>query len=364
MKNRYPDLANIRRILVAKLRHHGDVLMTSPVFSVLKEALPDAKIDAYLYKETHPMLEGHPAISHFLLYDRKWKSYSLLKRLSHEWKLLRQIRKKRYDLVVNLTEGDRGAIAAYVSKAGLRIGFDPENSGMRGKNKCYTHIVKNCHRPRHSVERNLDALRCLGIFPKEEQKNLFLDVPKESQQKLTEILGSFGWQEKNFIVVHPVSRWLFKCLPTKTVADAIKGLQSKGKSIVLTGSSSPEEMQMNQEICELLPKNSSLLNLSGKISLKEFGALLLRSEALVTVDSVPLHMASALKTPVVALFGPTSEETWAPWQHEKSRVIAPKISCRPCYMPGCGGSYRSDCLNKITAGQIVQAVSSLTSYTT
>ena len=122
----YPDLKNVRKILIIKLRQLGDVLLTTPTFTALKNRLPDAQIDAYVYSESIPLLEGHPAITSFLSYDRNWKKRSLPFRLYQEWKLLSEIRRRRYDLVIQLTEGDRGAIAAKYSGAKIRVGFDPK----------------------------------------------------------------------------------------------------------------------------------------------------------------------------------------------------------------------------------------------
>src|SRR3989338_4665623 len=111
----YPDLREIKKILVVKLRHLGDVLLTAPLFSLLKKRLPWAEADAYIYKEALEMLEGHPGVSNFLLYDRKWKELPLRKRLGREAALLSSVRKGGYDLVINLTEGDRGALTAWIS---------------------------------------------------------------------------------------------------------------------------------------------------------------------------------------------------------------------------------------------------------
>jgi heptosyltransferase-3 len=79
------------------------------------------------------MLEGHPAIRNFIFYDKGWKKLPFFKRYCHELKLLKKIRANRYDLVINLTEGDRGAIAAKFSGATITVGYDPENNGIRGK---------------------------------------------------------------------------------------------------------------------------------------------------------------------------------------------------------------------------------------
>jgi len=350
---RYPDLQGVRRILVAKLRHHGDVLLTTPLFTILKERFPEASIDAYIYQETLPMLEGHVAIDGFLLYDKKLKKSSWWKRVWHECSLLWQIVRKRYDLVINLTEGDRGALVAWLSGARIRMGFDPEGSGMWGKRKCYTHLVRICHQTRHTVERHLDLLRGLGIFPKEDERELSFFIPQEAYQRVRELLKAGNiLEDQPFILVHPVSRWLFKCLPEATVAGVIRYLHQRGHKIVLTASSDPLELAMNEKILALVPEGS-VFHLGGKISLKELGALIDLSTLLLCVDSVPLHMASALKAPAVAIFGPTSEQTWAPWNNPHARVItSKKHPCRPCYMPGCGGSGRSDCLETLSVSSI------------
>lgn len=300
------------------------------------------------------MLAGHPAINDFLLYDKSWKKLSLPMRLLQETKLLQRIRKGNYDLVINLTEGDRGALAAKVSKARYTVGFDAEGSGMKGKNKCYTHVVRICHKPRHTVERHLDVLRCLGISIPENERDIFFHIPQECKTKIATLVPN------DYTLIHPVSRWLFKALPTKTIANLIKELHAQGKNIVLSSSPDPQELAMCEEIL-VQTKEIPICNLAGKTSLKELGALIEQAELLITVDSLPLHLSSALKTPVVAIFGPTSDETWAPWCNPNSRIVTKSMPCRPCYMPGCGGSGRSDCLETLELSKILNAVKQLTS---
>jgi heptosyltransferase-3 len=328
----YPDLSEVKKILVVKMRHHGDVLLTSPVFSNLKKRLPNASITACIYKETLPMLDGHPAIDDFMLYERK-----------SDFAFFREIRRRKYDMVINLTEGDRGAIAALVSGAKIRVGFDPEGKGFLGKRKSYTHIVKNCKTPRHTVERQLDALRCIGIFPAPEERDLTFHIPPEIGPMI----------EGDYIVIHPVSRWRFKCWPVAHVARLIGELQNDGHKVVLTASPDRHEMAMAEEIMSLVP---NVINMAGKTSLKQLGALIHYSQCLICVDTVALHMASALKAPVVVLFGPTSEKNWGPWMHPSARVVTQDLPCRPCFMDGCGGSKMSDCLYTLPVQRVREAV--------
>jgi heptosyltransferase-3 len=352
----YPDLTGVKKILVVKLRHHGDVLLTSPVFSNLQAAIPQAEIHAMVYKDTVPMLEGHPAIQKFLSYDRGWKKLGFFGKLKKELLLLNRVRQEKYDLVINLTEGDRGAIAAFVSGAKICVGLDPEGKGFKGKRKIYSHIVKNCKTPRHTVEKNLDAIRRIGIFPTPEERDVFFAIPEESKKRVQEL----GLAPQGYFLLHPVSRWKFKCWPPSLVAKLIVELHSRGEKIVITASPDSSELQMVEEILKLAP-DVPVLNLGGKTSLKDLGALIEMSRCLVCVDSVPLHMSSALKSPTVVLFGPTSEINWGPWQNQKARVVTQNFPCRPCFMDGCGGSKMSDCLYTLPVGRVMSAIESLCS---
>lgn len=347
----------ISKILVAKLRHHGDVLLSSPVFSLLRKNFPQAVIDAYIYEETYPMLDGHKAINGFHLYSKKIAKKSFFSKIKQEWSLLKTIRKSSYDLVVNLTEGDRGAIAALVSGARYRAGFDPEGSGFLAKKKIYTHRCRICHGFRHTVERHLDVLRCLGLQVEEKDKNLTFEICQDVLKKMENLLKLYQINPHNFILIHPVSRWLFKCWDEKKIAGVVSYLIEKGYHIVLTASSDEKEKAVNKKILHFFQDSSYILDLSGKTSLKELGALVKLSKLLLCVDSVPMHIASALKSPVVALFGPTSEKTWAPWKNPLSQVVKDdSFPCRPCFMPGCGGCGVSDCIQSLSENRVIDAI--------
>lgn len=335
----YPQLEGVRRVLVIKLRQLGDVLLTGPVFSALKKRLPHAKIDAYVYSESAPLLKEHPGIDGLVCYDRGWKSLSWPKRLWQELRLLKRIRDARYDLVINLTEGERGLFAAKFSKAPIRVGFDPKKKRFQ---KLYTHRAKNCPSLRHTVERNLDAVRRIGIFPAEEERELFLEVDPGALDRMKRKISG------PFILIHPTSRWMFKSWPVQKLQELAERLCADGLQLVFT--SGPDSAEM--EYIRRATQGLDVVNLSGQLSLEELVALVSLSNLLFCVDSLPFHIASALKKPVVALFGPTSEVTWGAWKNEAATVITLPMSCRPCYQDGCGGSKVSDCLVRISVEEV------------
>ncbi len=339
----YPDLSEVKKILVVKLRQLGDVLLTGAVFQGLKKGLPGVRIDAYVYREAFDLLEGNPWVDGLVGYDRGWKGLGWGSRLRREWGVLRQIRREGYDAVINLTEGDRGALAAWAAGARVRVGFAPKGRWQKG---LYTHVVKQGPGLRHTVEKNLDAIRRMGVFPAWEDRELFLAVSEAARKRVRECVGG------EYVLIHPTSRWRFKCWPVERMRKLTEELLRRGKRVVF--SSGPDEVERN--MVKEIVRGLDVVNLSGKISLKELAALIAESELLVCVDSLPFHMASALKKKVVALFGPTSDVTWGPWRNEGARVVAQNFSCRPCYQDGCGGSKGSDCLMTLPVGQVLEAI--------
>ncbi len=352
----FPQLRNIKKALIIKLRSLGDVLLATPVFSVLKKHLPGIQIDAYVYKNAEPLLKGNPYVSQIFTFDQNDKKKNLFSRGISEALFLKKLKKQKYDLVMNLTEGDRGAIAAAVSNAPIRVGLNEDKK----RKDVYTHLTKIPGSPRHSTEKNLDYLRRIGIFPKEDEKQLFLPVLEEAKRKMLIELGSKNFQKQDFIIIHPAARWDFKAWPAFRFQRLVHLLVKQGCKLVFTCSSSLLEIKkIDMIVQDLDPKY--YLNLAGKISLPELGALIALSKLLITVDSLPLHMASCLKQKTVAIFGPTQEKLWGPWKNPQARILFEDYSCRPCCQEGCGGSKMCECLYNLEEKKVFQAAVKLLS---
>lgn len=347
----YPDLGPVRRVLVIKLRHHGDVLLATPVIHALARVLPGAIVDVYVNRETLPMLDGHPNIDGYHLLDRGVRKRGRFAAWREEWRLLRAIRSARYDLVLNLTDGDRGRYAAMASGAPIRVGYARRDGPVRG----YTHLVKRPLTPRHVVEQNLDALRRIGIVPDSADLPLHLAIPDAARLAVRARLAAAGLAPRGFFLLHPASRWLFKCWPEDKVADLARRIAQAGWPVVLTGAPDARESQMVARIRHLIAP-VPVLDLSGQLTLKELAAVIDDAACLFTVDSVPLHIASALQRPAVALYGPSSEVEWGPWRNPAARVVTDDVACRPCGLDGCGGSKVSDCLTRLTVDRVLAAM--------
>ena len=350
----FPNLRKVKKVLIIKLRSLGDVLLATPLFEVLKKRLPGVQIDTYVYADALPLLEGNPFISNIFTYDQKNKKKNIVTRWVKEFQMLKKLRSQKYDLVMNLTEGDRGAIAALLSDAKIRVGLK-ENKRREG---FYTHLTKIPGNPRHTVEKNLDYLRRIGLFPEDFEKNIFLPISEEVKRKALIELGRVNFQPGEFIVIHPAARWDYKAWPAFRFERLVRQLIDRGEKLVFTASSRPNEMHKVATIVQDLD-SSKYLNLAGKIELPEMSALISLSKLLITVDSLPLHMASALKQKTVAIFGPTQEKLWGPWQNEQAKVLFEDYSCRPCCQAGCGGSKRCECLHNLKETRVLQAAEEL-----
>jgi heptosyltransferase-3 len=349
-------VGEIRRALVIKLRHHGDVLVASPVFSVLKSHAPQAQIDALVYAETAQMVTLHPAIAEVHTIDRQWKQRGTLGQLKAEWTLLKALAARNYDLIIHLTEHWRGAWLCRLLKPRWAVG--PALAGRTPVWKgSFTHL-QTLHNPlRHMAETNLDALRRLGMQPRPDERRLTLVPGAVAEAVVAAHLAGFGLKGKDFIHVHPASRWFFKCWPVERMAALVERLQASGHVVVLTGAPSDDENRMLEAIQSRLSQPA--FSLSGQLSLKELAALTQAAQLFIGVDSAPMHIAAAVGTPTVALFGPSGDQQWGPWSANSRIVVSRAHPCRPCGADGCGGGKVSDCLSAIAVDDVMAAVKAL-----
>ena len=350
-------LAEIRRVLVIKLRHHGDVLVSSPVFSVLKAHAPQVEIDALVYADTAEMLTLHPAISTVHTIDRKWKQLGVIGQVQAELVLYNSLKARGYDLIIHLTEHWRGAWLCRLLKPRWAVGPAVNGRSKRWK-QSFTHIQSAPRNAlRHMAEANLDALRRIGVQPRSEERHMTLVPGAAAEAAVASHLQGFGLQGGEFIHIHPASRWFFKCWPVEQMAALVERLQGEGHAVVLTAAPSKDEKAMLEAIQSRLAKPA--FSLSGQLSLKELAALTQASKLFIGVDSAPMHIAAAVGTPTVALFGPSGDKQWGPWGVPFRVISSTQHPCRPCGIDGCGGGKVSDCLTSLSVDQVLNAAHEL-----
>lgn len=188
------DFRDIKKILVIKLRHIGDVLLTVPVFRALRENFPEAHISALVNSGTEEVLSGNPLIDEIIIFDRNIKKMNPLQKYTKELSFFKRIRIKRFDMVVDLTSGDRAALISFASGAQYRIARNPDKNGFFGKRYLYTHLAQK-QGDQHVVSRNLDVVRQFGIDTK--NTDLYFFIPDEAKRFVKKVF------EENNIPPHP-----------------------------------------------------------------------------------------------------------------------------------------------------------------
>lgn len=311
-----------KRILIIKLRHHGDVLLTTPVADQIKHAYPDCAVDMLVYQETADILRDNSQIRRIFTIDRQWKKQGIRRQLSHEAALFADLKAQHYDWVFNLSDQWRAAAVAKLCgkrSGSLRYG-KRDNALWRF---CHSELNEDLGHTHHVVQNHLAVLRPLGLQSSYQPK-VRMEIDAAARESLYAKLTERGWRGEAYVLMHPGSRWQFKCWDNDKYIELLQRLLNSGRNVVLTAAPDAEEKAMLDEITGRLniPAGVQLWQLSGCLNLRELAAAIDGAELFIGVDSVPMHMAAALDKPQVALFGPSWVSRWRPYSDKASVVWA------------------------------------------
>jgi heptosyltransferase-3 len=266
------------------------------------------------------------------------------------------LRARDYDLVIHLTDHPRGAWLTRLLAPRWSVAPHRTRNSRWWKHS-FSHLYKTLGGGRrHTVESHLDALRRLGLQPPDTACKLCLVPGAPAEDEVEALLAQHGLAAKRFIQIHPASRWFFKCWPLAQNAELLRVLAARGETLVLTGAPDPREREMVAAI--IAAAGVEVVDLCGSLNLKQLAALTARARLFIGVDSAPMHIAAAVGTPSVALFGPSGDKEWGPWR-VAHRIVTSNHSCRPCGQDGCGGGKVSECLTRISVAEVVAAIDAL-----
>jgi len=243
----------------------------------------------------------------------------------------------------------------------MRVGYPSKSRLLKNT---FTHYLPK-QEFRHTIETNLDPLRVLGIPIKSKKVEIF------HHQKEWSFVDQVLSETTRFIHIHPVSRWLFKCIADQTMAQIIDYCELKLKTkVVLTAAPIKAEVDRVDSILSLCQSNP--INLSGRASLKQIVALNKKANMFIGVDTAIMHISAANNTSVLAFFGPSGADHWGPWDNGlmqssyakrngvqcmgKHIVFSEKRDCQPCGKDGCNGSKISNCLMHMDFDEIKKSI--------
>jgi heptosyltransferase-3 len=295
------------KILVIKFRHIGDVLLSTPLLHNLRLLYPDAQIDVAVNEDALPILMYNPHIDHVFPYPRK-RGESLYSKIKKEVTYIKSLLSTHYDLTINLTEGERGAYISILNRAHMKMGFQPKKGILKYLN-IYTKIAEPILAFHHTVNKDLQFINLLGKEIQNKRVSIFW--PKEDEALVEKLLNQQSVNQ--FVHIHPVSRWMFKSWEDYRMAEVIDYLQDKGLKVVITAAPDPKEISHVTSILNLCKEKP--LDLSGKLSLTQLACLSSKASLFFGVDTAPMHIAAAVDTPVLALFGASDPRIWGPWDN-------------------------------------------------
>jgi lipopolysaccharide heptosyltransferase II len=303
------DKSKVDKILVIKPAAIGDVLLSTPVVENLRSDFPDAEIIFLTQKFCKEVLTGNPYITRVLTYDLN---------LDGGWCIIKNIRKQKYDLILDLFGNPRTALITYLSRAVYKVGFK-----FRQRKYAYNIKLESRGGEVHNVEFNLDALRALGLEVKTSQPKFYINnVHKEFAEKF--------FQENNLtgnrvIGVNPCGTWKTKVWYLEKFAELIKMFDDDYRFLVFWGYG--DEKVQAQKLRDMTGNNVLIVP---QVNLKYLGALMKRCKVFLTNDTGPMHIASVLGVNVAAIFGPTNPRLQGPLNTNSAVIRNEKLDCLGC----------------------------------
>ncbi len=330
----------IKKILIIKLRGIGDVVLSTIVIDNLRKDFPKAQIDYLVEAPSQPGLSGLKEIKQVLIFDRKnfWKKVSLIL----------QIRKIKYDLVLDFFTNPSTALVTFFSGAKFRVGFP-----YRGRKYAYNLFGPAERGKYHSAVLHIETLKLIGLNSSYRQLYYYISP---SALRVAEKYLRDSFIENNFVVgICPTGGWASKkCDPIK-FAEIAKAVVNKfnAKIFIIWGKSDEEDAFKIQSLI------GDKAMIAPETTIQELAALIARCKILIANDSGPMHIATSVGTPVLGLFGPTSPFMQGPYGEMHEWVRLDDLDCIECNLLVCPKQH--ECFRDLSIDKVLDKVNYLIS---
>ncbi len=340
-------------ILIVKLSAIGDVIHTLPALNAVRNYYPNANITWLVEEDAAPLVQGHEALDRVIVSKRKrWlkalRSVSFLKTVQEICGFIKALRDTRYDMILDFQALMKSGILIALARGRRKIGF---GKGLEHMEHSYIFInerIPAVDMEIHALSRGMMLLNALGISTNEVEYKL--PVSDHDRKKIDEFMKQHGINGlKSLIAINPVARWETKLWTNKKFAEfADMLIDQYDMKIVFTGGI--KDYSIIQAITSSMKGRA--INFAGKTTLTELAALFEKAALVISTDTGPMHLAAAMGTPVVALFGPT-----APWRTgpygRGHQIITAELECSPCFKRRCE---TTDCMYQISVDQVLNGV--------
>ena len=333
-----------KQALFLKTKNIGDAIILTASIAALP--LSYRFVDVVCLPHSEAIFKMNKRVRHVFVIPRDKKG---LNKILAYFNIFKRLFNERYDLLAHFSLDWRGALLARLLNVDISVSRQTDRRGSFW-HKSFDFLAPKLDTERPMAEQDVDLLRVVNLYKKSSAPAYDLSISSNQKNKVNRWLKNHNMHSnKKFVVIHASSRWKYKEIPMTTWSKIIDELKSEKINVAISGSK--EDIKTNELIfglCESKPV------LTKDFSLTDTAALYERADLVLTIDSMSTHLASAVKTPVMSIFGPTNENNWGPWKG-KYKVIglsakdAEMFACRPCGQDGCEGSKISQCLVQLDA---------------
>jgi len=327
------DRNKVSRILIIKLRGIGDVILTTGIIQNLKTAFPGASIDYLTEKPSKAALTGINELNEILLLERNSNA--------KKFKLIKAIRNRKYDLVIDFFSNPTTALITFFSGAKYRAGFP-----YRGRTYAYNLFGPGDRQKYHSADLHFKFIEDLGI--KIHTKELLFSLSEEEKTFSSEFIAEAGLKDKHVIGLSPSGGWNSKKCPADKFAQFANAV-SKKYDVAFLVVWGPGDYEDAEKIKELLGTRAII---APPTTIKQMASLMSKCDLVIANDSGPMHISAAMAVPTLALFGPTDPALQGPYGPKNQTVSLDTLECIMCNLTEC--PKKQECFNEMLPESVLE----------
>lgn len=335
------DWQDVRKILLVRLRSIGDTVLSTPALFALRRFLPDAEVDILVEDWVAPVLSNHPHANKVITLQRK--------SVAARARVAREIRAARYDVVYNLHGGTTATFLARATGARHRVGYQAYQYAQLHNHQAPSSLSLWGQQKAHSVEQQLALLGWTGV-PVTDRPPTHLAVTTEAARVIKHNLEASGLADRKIAVIHPAAAFATKQWAVQHFAKVAEFLSELGLAPVAIAA--PNET----ELLKQLTTSTSVHVTTFDFSLPEVTALLANAQLFVGNDSGIAHIAAAVKTPSVVIFGSSNIAHWQPWSTAPAEVVFEEMPCQPCHGYFCEQFAQPECILRVPVSRVTAAI--------